>query len=288
MALSETEKNPGMADEQSLASSRGLADGEAGQRVMRAGSSLEPGLSSEELGNLDEILSKASHPEFSSMEGLDGFLVALALSPNVSYAGYYLDGVCDKMKKGDKICFESAADEIKFRFLALRHLQYLLLVLDDKNQKYAPILREMENQGSDWAKGFLHQNSMDDMYWDDLFHVEEEKVNGQSSDDLYSGIMELAWGVEVDYDKPINELDIDISAKRREEIIQNIVPAVELYHQLAGAAYERYKMSVQELEEKERLEEQESSEKEKAKRKLGRNDPCPCGSGKKYKRCCGQ
>ena len=22
-------------------------------------------------------------------------------------------------------------------------------------------------------------------------------------------------------------------------------------------------------------------------RKVGRNDPCPCGSGKKYKRCCG-
>ena len=23
-----------------------------------------------------------------------------------------------------------------------------------------------------------------------------------------------------------------------------------------------------------------------AGRKIGRNDPCPCGSGKKYKRCC--
>jgi preprotein translocase subunit SecA len=22
--------------------------------------------------------------------------------------------------------------------------------------------------------------------------------------------------------------------------------------------------------------------------KIGRNDPCPCGSGKKYKRCCGK
>jgi preprotein translocase subunit SecA len=22
-------------------------------------------------------------------------------------------------------------------------------------------------------------------------------------------------------------------------------------------------------------------------RKVGRNDPCPCGSGKKYKQCCG-
>jgi uncharacterized protein len=24
-----------------------------------------------------------------------------------------------------------------------------------------------------------------------------------------------------------------------------------------------------------------------AAKKIGRNDPCPCGSGKKYKRCCG-
>jgi len=25
----------------------------------------------------------------------------------------------------------------------------------------------------------------------------------------------------------------------------------------------------------------------KATEKVGRNDPCPCGSGKKYKKCCG-
>ena len=25
-----------------------------------------------------------------------------------------------------------------------------------------------------------------------------------------------------------------------------------------------------------------------AKEKAGRNDPCPCGSGKKYKKCCGK
>ena len=25
-----------------------------------------------------------------------------------------------------------------------------------------------------------------------------------------------------------------------------------------------------------------------ARPKIGRNDPCPCGSGKKYKRCCGR
>ena len=26
----------------------------------------------------------------------------------------------------------------------------------------------------------------------------------------------------------------------------------------------------------------------KAAQKVGRNDPCPCGSGKKYKNCCGK
>ncbi len=28
-------------------------------------------------------------------------------------------------------------------------------------------------------------------------------------------------------------------------------------------------------------------EPQHTKSKIGRNDPCPCGSGKKYKRCCG-
>ena len=31
---------------------------------------------------------------------------------------------------------------------------------------------------------------------------------------------------------------------------------------------------------------QRNSAKQEASRKVGRNDPCPCGSGKKYKFCC--
>jgi len=31
-----------------------------------------------------------------------------------------------------------------------------------------------------------------------------------------------------------------------------------------------------------------SREQQTRRSKIGRNDPCPCGSGKKYKRCCGQ
>ncbi|OPY60323.1 MAG: preprotein translocase subunit SecA [Syntrophorhabdaceae bacterium PtaU1.Bin034] len=34
--------------------------------------------------------------------------------------------------------------------------------------------------------------------------------------------------------------------------------------------------------------EAENSDGEKKANKIGRNDPCPCGSGKKYKKCCGR
>ena len=33
---------------------------------------------------------------------------------------------------------------------------------------------------------------------------------------------------------------------------------------------------------------QQASRTVKKGAKVGRNDPCPCGSGKKYKRCCGK
>ena len=31
-----------------------------------------------------------------------------------------------------------------------------------------------------------------------------------------------------------------------------------------------------------------SKRQPKKSEKIGRNDPCPCGSGKKYKQCCGK
>jgi uncharacterized protein YecA (UPF0149 family) len=30
------------------------------------------------------------------------------------------------------------------------------------------------------------------------------------------------------------------------------------------------------------------SERQAVSNKVGRNEPCPCGSGKKYKKCCGK
>ena len=39
---------------------------------------------------------------------------------------------------------------------------------------------------------------------------------------------------------------------------------------------------------KELYKEQKASGTVRKEKKVGRNDPCPCGSGKKYKKCCGK
>ncbi len=53
---------------------------------------------------------------------------------------------------------------------------------------------------------------------------------------------------------------------------------------LAGKA-----RSIEDIEaEEELLEKTEKVEPIKAEAAPGRNDPCPCGSGKKYKKCCGR
>ncbi len=36
------------------------------------------------------------------------------------------------------------------------------------------------------------------------------------------------------------------------------------------------------------LEQKKSGTVKRGEKKVGRNDPCPCGSGKKYKQCCGR
>ncbi|MCF8332291.1 MAG: SEC-C domain-containing protein, partial [Bacteroidales bacterium] len=39
---------------------------------------------------------------------------------------------------------------------------------------------------------------------------------------------------------------------------------------------------------KQRTSKQEKTQPRKVEKKVGRNDPCPCGSGKKYKHCHGR
>jgi hypothetical protein len=69
----------------------------------------------------------------------------------------------------------------------------------------------------------------------------------------------------------------DILMARLLEAYPNIFKILRERQQLLMAAYNRY------------LKEQEATASDhKTKPKISRNQPCPCGSGKKYKKCCGK
>ena len=70
----------------------------------------------------------------------------------------------------------------------------------------------------------------------------------------------------------------------KEKLYKNMVAAK------ADWLYElpQWKEIYSEEELKKLYKEQKESTTIRKEKKIGRNDPCPCGSGKKYKKCCGR
>jgi len=81
--------------------------------------------------------------------------------------------------------------------------------------------------------------------------------------EAYSLYERLIAGIEGDVSKTIFKVQLV-----RQEQPKNVTPVTEgkKYHEEAGSGHVS----------------------SKAGKKVGRNDPCPCGSGKKYKKCCGK
>lgn len=86
---------------------------------------------------------------------------------------------------------------------------------------------------------------------------------------------------------PIEEMEEDTEvslAFDKEKLYKNMVAAK------ADWLYElpQWKEIYPEEELKRLYKEQKESTTIRKEKKPGRNDPCPCGSGKKYKKCCGK
>ena len=86
---------------------------------------------------------------------------------------------------------------------------------------------------------------------------------------------------------PIEEMDADTQVKIE-------IDVEKLYYNMVEAKAEwLYEMPewdhiLTPERRKELFREQKKSGTIVKEKKIGRNDPCPCGSGKKYKHCCGR
>ena len=143
------------------------------------------------------------------------------------------------------------------------------------------------------------------LFWADYFNKEKDvyKILLSNTDKVYEGsVEELAkeFNLELSYmvgfldgineslvtSNPIEEMgkDTKVSLKLElEKLYYNMVAAqADWLYEL-----EEWDSLLTSERRKELYKEQRSSGTIVKDKKIGRNDPCPCGSGKKYKKCCG-
>ena len=136
---------------------------------------------------------------------------------------------------------------------------------------YLPLLLEDENgitHANDWANGFLRGMELRKEHWADL--LDDEEHGG-------SLIPIFALAHENDSDPSVRPYKEPINAEMRETLIVGAAAGMNrIYHY-----FETWRSL-----EKGSLDNMTTFRRSMTK--IGRNDPCPCGSDKNFKQCCGK
>lgn len=223
-------------------------------------------LSDEEYEVLDEFLASCEDGQAMSLEEIDGFFCALVVGPGLVPPSEFLPEVFG----GEIPKFQDMEEAKRITGLLMRHWNGVADAFA-KGEVYVPYLLE-DGDGTatanEWAQGFLVGISMRNDAWAPLRDDEEACV---------ALIPMMAFAFEHDPDPELRP-DSPIAPESRTELIGLMTlgaKAIYEYFRAARAA------DVDNYVDTSRYVAQRGP-------KVGRNDPCPCGSGKKYKRCCGR
>lgn len=218
-------------------------------------------LTDAELDRLGDFLLDCEGDNAMNLEELDGFFAALIAGPETVMPSEYLPEVF-----GGKMCaFETPDEANEILELLMRHWNSIAEPLS-KGDVHVPLLLEDENgvaHGNDWALGFMCGMQMRHDGWNEIVEHEEHFA--------YVLPMMLLYH-EHDEDPEMRPEPID--PEKREEVI--VMMAAGL-----ARAYRHF------TSKRDASAERSSKVRPQRNGKVGRNEPCPCGSGKKYKKCCG-
>ncbi len=182
-----------------------------------------------------------------SVSELDGFLTALLTGPEPLSPTVWLPVLWDGFMP--EFASREAAEELTG--LLLRHADDLGRVLFEAPEEFQPIY-EMGDEGEvlveEWCYGYMRAVEFSRKQWQPLFDAQPELLAAQM---LLSGAY-----VAPDEEEPAEE---ELANLRDEMLPESVFAVRDFWLEVA--------------------------QKPKAERP-GRNDPCPCGSGKKYKQCC--
>ena len=158
----------------------------------------------------------------------------------------------------------------------------------------------------DYAYKFDDRTAEGQQFWLNYFNIEKgiyEKLLADKDTVVSGTVKELADKYETELQMFVGFLDgINDSLKEAnpiEEMDENTQVSLDidfekLYYNMVGCHAEwLYNLKewddiLTEERRKELYKESRNSTTVVKGKKIGRNDPCPCGSGKKYKKCCGK
>jgi uncharacterized protein len=221
-----------------------------------------PGLNDDELGRLDALLAAVDPEESMAVEELDGFFAALACCPEPIPAEEFEPVILGAPVEEASARID-AKDFDRLRKLLARHREAMAEQLYD-GEGIAPVLGYDEQNrpsGNAWAIGFVRGMALRPDAWSAL---DDDEEHAQVLDPL----MLLVEEVEPQED----ETPEPIPDEEREDAIAAMLDGVQEVYDFFAPARERA-LSPPTLR--------------RDQPKVGRNDPCPCGSGKKYKQCHG-
>lgn len=222
-------------------------------------------LAEQELDFLDEFLVSGSTPETAMpLSTLDGYLTAIALNPELILPSTWMPWVWD-MEAGEEAPeFESHAQAERVLELVMRLYNQVVTAVN-AGEPEPLFVGDAEGKVTVvdlWAGGFLAGVSrFAEPWWVQLMQEQPERLAPL-----------LMYGTEdgLDFLEEQPE-DLQDAIKRAPDAIMLALNGLcEYLVPLRGqAARER------------------AHTFRRAEPKVGRNDPCPCGSGKKFKSCCG-
>ena len=223
-------------------------------------------LSDEEFEALEELLTSDVVPEdCMNLEMLDGFLVAVISSPVPIAAEHWLPDVWSA--HGDSVAFGSASQMQRAIRLVRRYYNELLATLGEPEGWepfcYAAIEGDALVIGEEWIDGFTQGFELWPANWEKLMPEGDAEAVQRSLDEL------MAPWLEDDNDAAVDD------ETRLSWLEGTIAPLGAIRARLRALGLSQAEFL--------RTDEPVAPSPSAA----GRNDPCPCGSGKKYKKCCG-
>ena len=220
---------------------------------------------SRRLKQLDEEL-LALGEETMLLEELDGFIAGLlGVGPELIKPGDWLPIVWNRDRADQQPVFEDLGHVNRVLGLVMEHYNDVARTLMENPDRYSPLFA-IDKRNDDvlwelWIEGFEKAVALRPAAWKAFLDADGDTVAAMS------GMLMLA-----------------AIARRDEEVKDHDTASATAPDRIAHWVVNLNEWRLANYQPTQSIDPRGGSA---SRKKVGRNDPCPCGSGKKYKKCCG-